>query len=31
VVRYADNHSVVLSAFYSGEGSSYLVKVQKYK
>jgi hypothetical protein len=31
VVRDADDHSVVFSAFYLGEGSSYLVEVQHYK
>ena len=28
VVRHADDHPVVFSAFYPGEGSSYLAKVQ---
>jgi hypothetical protein len=31
VVRHADDHPVVFSALYPGEGSSYLVKVQHYK
>jgi hypothetical protein len=30
VVRYADDHSVVFSAFYLGEGTSYLGEVNHY-
>ena len=30
VVRYADDHSVVFSAFYLGEGTPYLVEVKYY-
>ena len=30
VLRYADGHSVVCSAVYHGEGSSYLVEVKHY-
>ena len=30
VVRHADEHSVVFSAFYLGEGTSYLVEAKQY-
>ena len=30
IVRYADDHSVVCSAFYLGEGTPYLVEVKHY-
>ena len=30
VVRYADDHPVVISAFYLGKGSSYLTEIKRY-